>query len=436
MEEPTISDPLIWREEKTEKVLIGKILSSKSYTRSAIERILQKAWNLQSGLDVIEVTGNAFLFNFSEEEELNRILQGRPWSINGFLLNLMERPKYKQCEDFDFSRCPIWIQIHNVPMEAMCLENAIRIGGYVEEVMLVENPHHNGRFVRNFMRVRVVIDLRKSLASGFWLDKPYGDKFWIDIRFEKLQKFCYSCGKIGHDSRTCRSEKQMSVVNITEPRFGAWITTNQCRILDELIVIVKDSWSEAAYFRRKQEENAIRRRKKSEQKIIECAINDEDDLFFIRTNPSLRQGVLRESKFQEGGRGMPNVAGGGEPSHLANLSGSGKNRDVKSAEKEKHIENPEVSSAAQLVSPTATMPQSTGEEQEYHLAIVPYNEGPLIEVINGFRGLGLKRGAGEDLETPSTKRRKLVVTDSECCIKEISVYAGNLRKTKTRLRRQ
>ncbi|KAI9128990.1 hypothetical protein K1719_000473 [Acacia pycnantha] len=133
----------------------------------------------------------------------------------------MERPKYKQCEDFDFSRCPIWIQIHNVPMEAMCLENAIRIGGYVGEVMLAENPHHNGRFVRNFMRVRVVLDLRKTLASGFWMDKPNGDKFWTDIRFEKLQNFCYSCGKIGHDSRVCRFEKLMSVVNSIEPRFGA-----------------------------------------------------------------------------------------------------------------------------------------------------------------------------------------------------------------------
>ncbi|KAI9123246.1 hypothetical protein K1719_006135 [Acacia pycnantha] len=103
MVEPIISDPLVWKKNEVEKTLIGKIMSSKSYSRAAIERILQKAWNLQSGFDAIEITGNAFMFKLSEEEEYNRILRDRPWSINGCLLNLMERVKYKAYEDFEFS---------------------------------------------------------------------------------------------------------------------------------------------------------------------------------------------------------------------------------------------------------------------------------------------------------------------------------------------
>ncbi|KAI9106828.1 hypothetical protein K1719_022356 [Acacia pycnantha] len=87
------------------------------------------------GFDVIEINGNAFMFKFTDKEEFNRVLRGRPWSINGFLLNLMERSTYKTCEEFDFSRCPVWIRMHNVPMEAWCLENAITIGGYVGEVV-------------------------------------------------------------------------------------------------------------------------------------------------------------------------------------------------------------------------------------------------------------------------------------------------------------
>ncbi|KAK4260750.1 hypothetical protein QN277_003828 [Acacia crassicarpa] len=186
MEDPSITDPLVWKEEKAEKVLVGKVISTKTYTRSAIERILQKAWNLQSGFDVIEVTGNVFLFSFLDQKEYNRILRGRPWSVNSFLLNLIERSKYMCVKEFDFSKCPIWIQIHNIPMEAMCLENAIRIGGYTREVVLAEDPYHNGRFLRNFLRVRIILDLRKTLASGFWMNKPDGGKIWISIQYEKL----------------------------------------------------------------------------------------------------------------------------------------------------------------------------------------------------------------------------------------------------------
>ncbi|KAI9120292.1 hypothetical protein K1719_007325 [Acacia pycnantha] len=199
MEEPTICDPLIWKEEEVEKVLISKVLSTKAYSCSAIERIVQKAWNLQSEFDVIEVTGNAFMFSFSDEEEYNRILSGRLWSVNDFLLNLMERSRYKLCKEFVFSQCSIWIQIHNIPMEAMCLENTIKIGGYIGEVVLAEDPRHNSRFLCNFLLVKVVLDLRKALACGFWMNKSDGGRSWTSIRYENLQSFCYNYGRIGHD---------------------------------------------------------------------------------------------------------------------------------------------------------------------------------------------------------------------------------------------
>ncbi|KAI9094469.1 hypothetical protein K1719_026694 [Acacia pycnantha] len=200
MEEVQISSPLVWSEIETKNILVGKILANKMYSRTAMESILCKAWNLQLGFEITEITGNTFLFKFKHEEDYNRILRGRPWSVNGTLLNLRERSKYKAYDEFDFSRCPIWIQIHNVPLEALCLANAITIGGHVGEVMLAEDPFYNGRYLQNFLRTRIMLDLRKPLAYGFWLPKPDGRKTWIAIKYEKLQTFCYKCGKIGHDN--------------------------------------------------------------------------------------------------------------------------------------------------------------------------------------------------------------------------------------------
>ncbi|KAI9082151.1 hypothetical protein K1719_035891 [Acacia pycnantha] len=230
MEEIQISSPLVWKEIDAEKILIGKVISKRSYTRLAMEAILQKAWNMQDGFNVVEINGNSFMFKFASEEEFNRIL----------------------C-------CPTWVQIHNVPMEAMCLENAITIGGQVGEVMLVEDPHYNGRFLRSFLCARVVLDLKKPLVYGFWLPRPDGKKVWLSVRYEKLQCFCYNCGKIGHDNRSCGSERLMSVVNPNEPCFGTWITTTACCNWEEVLVVVKSDWLKAKFVRRRKEE-ALRRR--------------------------------------------------------------------------------------------------------------------------------------------------------------------------------
>ncbi|KAI9116192.1 hypothetical protein K1719_013122 [Acacia pycnantha] len=82
--------------------------------------------------------------------------------------------------------------------------------------MLAEDPHYNDKYHRNFLRVRIILDLRKALVSGLWMPKPDGSRFWISILYEKLQSFCYNCGRIGHDNRACRTGKLMSVVNTNE----------------------------------------------------------------------------------------------------------------------------------------------------------------------------------------------------------------------------
>ncbi|KAI9107142.1 hypothetical protein K1719_021751 [Acacia pycnantha] len=197
MEEARILSPIVWKDMEAEKVLIGKILASKSYTRATLLSILRKAWNLHTGLDIIEITGKAFMFKFEDEEEYSQILRGRLWSINA------------------------------------------------------EDLHYNGRYFRNFLRVRVMLDLRKPLVSRFWLLKPDGMNVWISVQYEKLQNFCYNCRKIGHDRRDCNMEKVMEGSNPDEIQFGAWLATPVSRSWEESLVMVPCEGAEAEYIRRK-----------------------------------------------------------------------------------------------------------------------------------------------------------------------------------------
>lgn len=56
---------------------------------------------------------------------------------------------------------------------------------------------------RGFLRVRVLIDVKKPLAKFFWIPRFDDGRTKAFLRYEKLQNYCYSCGKLGHTMRSC-----------------------------------------------------------------------------------------------------------------------------------------------------------------------------------------------------------------------------------------
>lgn len=80
-----------------------------------------------------------------------------------------------------------------------------RIGRLVE----VEAPSDGLLIHRSFLRLRIEVDVTKPLLQGFILYRrdnsgPIGDVVKVYYKYEKLVKFCYDCGRIGHDNLSCK----------------------------------------------------------------------------------------------------------------------------------------------------------------------------------------------------------------------------------------
>ncbi|KAI9071798.1 hypothetical protein K1719_046244 [Acacia pycnantha] len=424
MEEIRISTPIVWKEEEAEMVLIDKILSNKSYTRATLLSILRKAWNLQTGLDIIEITGKAFMFKFEDEEEYNRILRGRPWSINGSLLNLMERPKYKASEEFVFSHSPFWIQIHNVPLKA-CLENAISIGE---------------------------TSVRKALVPGFWLPKPDGTNVWISVRYEKLQNFCYNCGKIGHDRRDCIVERSMEDSNTVEKRYGAWLTTPVSRSWEETMVVVRCNGAEGEYIKKKKMEGSRSPFSNSRQEKDKTTDVDAEDLFSIKSPvyvPVAREnGPVYAREFND--HDCPTSLkpdANSQPEDGYSISAMLKaNTSLTEGPKRAEVlydkiklgttkeMEPVITLCSVVNSHGVEYGNIPGPQLDNQLAIIPYCGKEINAVINSLSCLGLKRSAADAGECADPKRRRMIKVSSGPGA-GISSYANNLRKTKAKIKR-
>jgi hypothetical protein len=61
-----------------------------------------------------------------------------------------------------------------------------------------------GSAVGSFLRVKVLIDIRKPLFRGVTMEVKQGEhSFWCNFKYEFLPIFCYSCGLLGHVEKEC-----------------------------------------------------------------------------------------------------------------------------------------------------------------------------------------------------------------------------------------
>lgn len=56
---------------------------------------------------------------------------------------------------------------------------------------------------RYYLRVRTMVNLQKPLSHGFWIKRNSSQSTWVEFKYERLSDFCYRCGRIEHEEKSC-----------------------------------------------------------------------------------------------------------------------------------------------------------------------------------------------------------------------------------------
>jgi len=75
---------------------------------------------------------------------------------------------------------------------------------------------------RRFMRVRVEIALEAPLQQELVIEREEGENIRLVFKYEKLGKFCFVCGAIGHSENFC-SDKFESEPDSSKKKWGAYL---------------------------------------------------------------------------------------------------------------------------------------------------------------------------------------------------------------------
>ncbi|XP_071723846.1 uncharacterized protein [Rutidosis leptorrhynchoides] len=208
--------------DECNRTVFGKLYSGGSINFQAFLITMKRAWKVDSVTFTHHELG-ILSFTFDSEMNKERVLAKRPWSFasNLLILKPWEPNKYTRC--YKFTNCAFWVQVHGLLIE-WCSKEVVshiaQILGCVKEVKVEKK----GVAFHKVGRARVVLDLDTPLSPGILYNLGEG-KVWLDFKYERLPRFCYSCGKVGHFVTNCVEvpfdEAKYEDRNMN--RFGHWL---------------------------------------------------------------------------------------------------------------------------------------------------------------------------------------------------------------------
>jgi hypothetical protein len=202
--------------------LVGKLLSERTITKEVLKTPMVRAWKLSGSVSFRTLGPNLFIVEFEKWWDKDRTLEGRPWTFDGDLFSLVDYDGLTQMEDLEFEKAAFWVRMYKLPLACMGKEVGLQVGstvGEVEEIDVLDDGVGWGEY----LRVKIRIDLTKPLARGRII-KVQDKEIWVAFQFEKIPRFCFTCGTVVHSSRKCGEYggKRVQKAEETE-EFGPWL---------------------------------------------------------------------------------------------------------------------------------------------------------------------------------------------------------------------
>ncbi|KAH9679913.1 CCHC-type domain-containing protein [Citrus sinensis] len=201
--------------------LVGRFLTDKVINFVAMKNTMASLWRPGKGVCIKDLSPTLFLFQFFHEIDINRVLETGPWTFDQHILLVKRLEEDEQPQNIPLFTTSFWIQIYNLPIGFMSEKILKDIGNYIG-VFLASDENNLMGVWRNYMRIRVSMDVRKPLKRRMKLKKAGGDWIWVDFKYERLNIFCFTCGLLGHTAQQCPKLYESPKSEIV-PVYGHWL---------------------------------------------------------------------------------------------------------------------------------------------------------------------------------------------------------------------
>lgn len=159
-------------------------------------------WKSGRGMYVKTLEANKFIFQFYHEIDIKRVTEGSLWTFGRFQLVFVRLKEGDNPRVVAINNMDIWVQLHDMSACFMSQRVVMDIGNYLGHFIESDGNNFTGVW-REYLRVRVSIDLNVSLKRRMKLRKNADLWCWVNFKYEGVPTFCFICGLIGHSDKLC-----------------------------------------------------------------------------------------------------------------------------------------------------------------------------------------------------------------------------------------
>ncbi|XP_062112483.1 uncharacterized protein LOC133823643 [Humulus lupulus] len=227
--------------------LVGRLLYERSTDYDSFRNVMASLWRPVKGMFVKELEQNRYLFQFFHELDVKRVMAGSPWTFNRTPLILERLSLGGNPRTVELNMLEIWVQVYDLKPGFMSDRVLKACGAYMGQFVESCPKNYTGIW-REYLRVRVRINVELPLKRRMKVFTSQTDFFWANFKYERLPTFCFICGILGHSENFCHKMFDEGDENMARPyglfmraperrgqkQIGArWLRDNMARPLDQ-----------------------------------------------------------------------------------------------------------------------------------------------------------------------------------------------------------
>lgn len=203
-------------------MVVGKLLTIKDFSNTALFSTMRAAWNSAREVTFRPMGKNLFIIQAFCLGDWKRIMEEGPWTFRGYALMLEEFDGSTITSQTTPNRVPAWIHIHKIPhlyrTDGILKQLASKVWECVLAELKVVSTTRG-----DFHRARVMLLATKPLVRFVALAPEGCQSMFLQIKYEKIHRFCSHCGFVGHTHLECGTGESKE----EELQFGAWMLADE-----------------------------------------------------------------------------------------------------------------------------------------------------------------------------------------------------------------